>query len=283
MAAILPFLLLSAIFTVEAQLAGNSIVRPGSLLRPSTPSTNSTWLSRSGLYAFGFYKKGDGYALGIFIAGIPQKIVVWTANRDDPPLSVDVMLNFTGDGRLVLQSAQGTQPISSFADGVVSASASMLDSGNFVLYGSDNVTELWRSFDHPTDTILATQTLSVPPSIFRAIMQENGWLAMYPVDTLRTIKYGYSGQGKDGEGTDLEAAILKEWAYQCFERGELAKLLVNDEHVDHKELGWIVKVALWCILEEPSLHPSMKKVLLMLEEAIDIPIPPSPTSFLSTL
>ncbi|KAB1206753.1 G-type lectin S-receptor-like serine/threonine-protein kinase RLK1 [Morella rubra] len=76
----------------------------------------------------------------------------------------------------------------------------------------------------------------------------------------------------------MEAAILEEWAYQCFERGELAKLLVNDEHVDQKELGRIVKAALWYILEEPSLRPSMKKVLLMLEGTVDIPIPPNPTS-----
>ncbi|KAE7998016.1 hypothetical protein FH972_002595 [Carpinus fangiana] len=34
------------------------------------------WLSRSGLYAFGFYKQGNGYAVGIFMAGIPKKTVV---------------------------------------------------------------------------------------------------------------------------------------------------------------------------------------------------------------
>ena len=79
-----------------------------------------------------------------------------------------------------------------------------------------------------------------------------------------------------------EAAILEEWAYQCFERGELVKLL-NDEHVDQRELGRIVKIALWCIQDDPSLRPSMKKVLLMLEGTVDIPIPPSPTSFLSAL
>uniref|UniRef100_A0A2N9I388 Non-specific serine/threonine protein kinase n=1 Tax=Fagus sylvatica TaxID=28930 RepID=A0A2N9I388_FAGSY len=94
--------LLSSIFTAKAQ-QGQSIVKPGSLL---TPTTNSSWLSPSDLYAFGFYKQGNGYAVGVFLIGIPQKTVVWTANRDNPPLPDDVKLNFTSDGRLVLQSTQ---------------------------------------------------------------------------------------------------------------------------------------------------------------------------------
>ncbi|KAB1223466.1 G-type lectin S-receptor-like serine/threonine-protein kinase RLK1 [Morella rubra] len=74
-----------------------------------------------------------------------------------------------------------------------------------------------------------------------------------------------------------EAAILEEWA---FKHGELAKLLVNEEHDDQKNWEEWLKVALWCILEEPSLRPSMKKVLLMLEGTVDIPIPPSLTSLI---
>ncbi|KAK9949913.1 hypothetical protein M0R45_005422 [Rubus argutus] len=35
--------------------------------------------------------------------------------------------------------------------------------------------------------------------------------------------------------------------------------------------------------DEPSLRPSMKKVLLMLEGTVEIPVPPSPKSFLSTI
>ena len=69
-------------------------MKPGSIL---TPTTNSSWLSPSGLYAFGFYKQGNGYAVGVFLAGIPQNTVVWTANRDNPPVSTKVTLNFTSD------------------------------------------------------------------------------------------------------------------------------------------------------------------------------------------
>ncbi|CDP04769.1 unnamed protein product [Coffea canephora] len=44
----------------------------------------------------------------------------------------------------------------------------------------------------------------------------------------------------------------------------------------------MLQIALWCIQDKPALRPSMKKVLLMLEGTVDIPDPPSPTSFLST-
>ncbi|KAG6660732.1 hypothetical protein CIPAW_03G124900 [Carya illinoinensis] len=79
-----------------------------------------------------------------------------------------------------------------------------------------------------------------------------------------------------------EEALLEEWAYHCFECGELGKLL-NDEVVNKKQLERMVKVAIWCILDEPSLRPSMMKVLHLLEGTVDIPIPPSPTSFLTAL
>ena len=77
-----------------------------------------------------------------------------------------------------------------------------------------------------------------------------------------------------------EESILEEWAYHCFEARELGKLASGTE-VDKRQLERMVKVELWCILDEPSLCPSMKKVLLMLEGTVDIPSPPSPTSFLS--
>ncbi|PON39396.1 Serine/threonine protein kinase [Trema orientale] len=75
-----------------------------------------------------------------------------------------------------------------------------------------------------------------------------------------------------------EESILEEWAYTCFECGELVSL-VGSEEIDKRQLERMVKVAFWCIQEEPSMRPSMKKVLLMLEGIVDIPIPPSPEFF----
>uniref|UniRef100_A0A2N9I2W6 Receptor-like serine/threonine-protein kinase n=1 Tax=Fagus sylvatica TaxID=28930 RepID=A0A2N9I2W6_FAGSY len=189
MATILLFLLLSAILTAEAQQQ-QSIVSPDSSLTPT--STNSSWPSPSGLYAFGFYKQGNGYAVGIFLAGIPQK---------------------TSDGRLVLQSTQFTVPsLGITADGATSAS--MLDTGNFVVYNSDNKS-IWESFQHPTDTLLPTQKLSASANddavldssvsdsnqstgLFRALMQQDGFIALYPRGTPYRIEYGYWSKNVPG-------------------------------------------------------------------------------------
>ncbi|XXG65305.1 hypothetical protein AAC387_Pa05g3042 [Persea americana] len=85
---------------------------------------------------------------------------------------------------------------------------------------------------------------------------------------------------------DMEVAenemVLSDWVYDCFESGELRKL-VDFEEVDMRRLERMVKVGLWCIQDEPSLRPSMKKVVLMLEGTVEIPTPPSPTSFLSSI
>ncbi|XXG65321.1 hypothetical protein AAC387_Pa05g3051 [Persea americana] len=77
-----------------------------------------------------------------------------------------------------------------------------------------------------------------------------------------------------------EEKILCYWVYNCFEAGELDKL-VNFEEVDKKTLEDMVKVGLWCIQDKPSLWPSMKNVVMMFEGMVDIPAPPL-ASFLNS-
>ncbi|PKI37256.1 hypothetical protein CRG98_042347 [Punica granatum] len=123
------------------------------------------------------------------MVGIPRKTLVWMARRNDPPVPSNSTLRFTADGGLILQSTLDTV-IATRND--IAISASMLDSGNFVLYNSrQNIT--WQSFDSPTDTLLEGQRLTleqqlysaasdVDPStgIFRIRMQADGNLVMYP-------------------------------------------------------------------------------------------------------
>uniref|UniRef100_A0A2K2AC54 Bulb-type lectin domain-containing protein n=1 Tax=Populus trichocarpa TaxID=3694 RepID=A0A2K2AC54_POPTR len=477
MAPIILFLLLALSFTASAQRQTN--ITLGSSL---TPITNSSWLSPSGLYAFGFFRQRNGYSLGVFLSGISLKTVVWAARRDDAPVPGNATLLFTSDGRVVLTSAQGGETL------IVSASqpaslASMSDSGNFVLYNSDREI-IWQSFDHPTDTLLPTQQLKagaelfspvseteLSTGIYRLKMQNDGNLVQYPVNTPDTGSYAYFASGTDGAGDNVtlnldpdgrlyllnstgfniknitaggyptkeainmmkldtdgifrlysqnltrngnrldvwsstsnkcdpkgscglngycvmkdkeaectclpgfefvsqgngtsgcerdfdaenesrcpkvsdfglakllksdqtktftgirgtrgyvapewhrnmpvtvkadvysfgvmlleitccrknvdwllpeDEAVLEQWVYQCFQDGDMDKL-VGDEIVDKKELDRMVKVGLWCTLDEPSLRPSMKKVLLMLEGTVEIPIPPSPTSFFTAI
>ncbi|XP_044461945.1 G-type lectin S-receptor-like serine/threonine-protein kinase LECRK3 [Mangifera indica] len=201
---------LFASFTVTAQQRQSNISL-GSYL---TPTTNSSWLSGSRLYAFGFYQQGNGYKVGIFLAGIPEKTVIWTANRDDPPVSVNATLLLNTEGRLVLQSTQGQG--TDIAEQILesASSASMLDSGNFVLYNSSGGI-IWQSFDYPTDTILPTQRLlageklissisETNPSTgkFILIMQRDGNLVQYPKHQIR-IQSAYWASDTSGSGDDV--------------------------------------------------------------------------------
>jgi hypothetical protein len=203
------FFLISAFFTASAQQIQSNVIQGSSL----TPTTNPTWLSQSGLYAFGFYKQGNGYAVGIFMAGIPEKTVVWTANRDDPPVSSNATLLFASDGRLVLQMRQ--EPVAVVAESSGSASASMLNSGNFVIYNSDQGI-IWQSFDYPTDTLLPSQRLFAgheivssisntqhSTGIFRLKMQTDGNLVQYPVDAPDTAPYAYFATSVGGLGDNV--------------------------------------------------------------------------------
>ncbi|VVA36967.1 PREDICTED: G-type lectin S-receptor [Prunus dulcis] len=208
MACMACLLLALAFVAAEAQQMQSNISRGSSL----TTTTNSTWLSRSGLYAFGFYRQGNGYAVGIFLAGIPEETVVWTANRDDPPVSNNATLLFTSDG-LALPTAEGQNYLAK-SSGPASY-ASMLDSGNFVLYNSGREI-VWQSFDHPTDTLLPSQRLlsgdelfsakseaDHSTGIFRLKMQNDGNLVQYPVDTPDTSVYSFYSSFTDGEGENV--------------------------------------------------------------------------------
>ena len=75
-----------------------------------------------------------------------------------------------------------------------------------------------------------------------------------------------------------EEAILEEWVQQCFEKNELSKLVTSVE-TDMIKFERMVRVGLWCVVDEPSIRPTMKKVLLMLEGNDDIPAPPSLHSY----
>ncbi|KAJ9703997.1 hypothetical protein PVL29_005328 [Vitis rotundifolia] len=132
----------------------SNLVTLGSSLSPVTNPIS--WVSPSGHFAFGFYPKGSGFAVGIWLVSKPDNYVVWTANRDDPPVSSNAKIEFTRDGKLLLRTKQGQEKL--IADKFPAVSASMLDSGNFVLSGNDS-NPIWKSFGFPTDTILGGQDM----------------------------------------------------------------------------------------------------------------------------
>ncbi|KAF4384164.1 hypothetical protein F8388_001402 [Cannabis sativa] len=139
----------------------NNTTKMISLDSSISPSTNNSyWLSNSSQFAFGFYKQGNGFAIGIWFDKIKEKTVVWTANRDQQqplPQSTTLVLN---------DFANFVSPDQ------LAASASMLNSGNFVLYNSDSEI-IWQSFENPTDTLLSGQILETGKDFVSAVSESN--------------------------------------------------------------------------------------------------------------
>ncbi|KOM36592.1 hypothetical protein LR48_Vigan02g274200 [Vigna angularis] len=80
-----------------------------------------------------------------------------------------------------------------------------------------------------------------------------------------------------------EKGILTDWAYDCYRDGRIDILVTNDDEAinDIDKLERFVMVAIWCLQEDPSLRPTMKKVMLMLEGIAPVTIPPSPCPYAS--
>ncbi|KAK3004614.1 hypothetical protein RJ639_019132 [Escallonia herrerae] len=75
-----------------------------------------------------------------------------------------------------------------------------------------------------------------------------------------------------------EKAILTDWVWDCFREGRLDALVENDEQAlnDWEKFKRFVMVGIWCVQEDPSLRPAMKKIIQMLEEVVEVAVPPCP-------
>ncbi|KAJ0097809.1 hypothetical protein Patl1_27829 [Pistacia atlantica] len=91
----------------------------------------SSLSSPSGFFAFGFYEEGNEFVVGIWLDDKSNINVVWTANQDDPPISLNSTIEFTIHGGLLLRTSHGNdQNQKSLVDlSNPAVSASMLDSG----------------------------------------------------------------------------------------------------------------------------------------------------------
>ncbi|PRQ24797.1 putative non-specific serine/threonine protein kinase [Rosa chinensis] len=197
------FLFLLLLLQVAAAQQGNI-----SLGASLYPTNNSYWLSNSGQFAFGFYRQGNDSAVGIWFEKTNPKTIIWTANRDavnQEPLPNDVRLTMR-DNRVELISTSKNAfliPISNSSQPAVRAS--MLDSGNFVLYNSD-LNIIWQTFDVPTNTIVSGQRLLAGIKLissvsntnhssgkFQLIMEGDGNPVQYPIGpfTVSLDQYAY--------------------------------------------------------------------------------------------
>ncbi|XP_014519537.2 G-type lectin S-receptor-like serine/threonine-protein kinase LECRK1 [Vigna radiata var. radiata] len=155
-------ILLFVAFLLCSFASGNEVnsIQLGSTI---LAGTDSSWRSSSGDYAFGFYRLTSGrYLVGIWFDKIPNKTLVWSANRDNL-VEIGSYINLTRSGQFVLQPLNGASfPI---YEGTNTASAVMQNDGNFVLKNAlSNV--IWQSFDSPTDTLLLGQTLNASRKLY---------------------------------------------------------------------------------------------------------------------
>ncbi|KAF3440545.1 hypothetical protein FNV43_RR18829 [Rhamnella rubrinervis] len=153
---------------MSAQQKHPTIINPGSTISPSSDKYPRSWPSPSGLFEFGFYGQAAGngeigFAIGVWLVGVDQITVVWTANRDHPPIaSTATTLTLEHDGTLLLVDEHGNQSKLIANDTLPPAtSASMLDDGNFVLYHSSQ--RIWESFGYPTETMVGDGNLVLYP------------------------------------------------------------------------------------------------------------------------
>ncbi|KAK1592228.1 hypothetical protein Q3G72_021483 [Acer saccharum] len=152
-------LLFAFSLTSFAQETNNRIELGSSI----TAGSNSSWQSPSGDFAFGFYRLANGHFLaGIWFDKIPERTLVWSANRDDPA-QIGSTINLTLNGQLVLTHSNGTEI---FIDNSTFTSSALLqDKGNLVLLDSSSKI-IWQSFDSPTDTILLDQVLPMGTKLY---------------------------------------------------------------------------------------------------------------------
>ncbi|GKV12560.1 hypothetical protein SLEP1_g23687 [Rubroshorea leprosula] len=178
---------------------------------------NDSWKSPSGDFAFGFQQIEAGmFLLAIWFDKIPEKTIIWSANGGNlvQPRS---KIQLTTDGQFTLNDDQGKQMWAANLAGSGTISyAAMLDSGNFVLESQDS-TNLWESFDQPTDTILPTQILNIGSSLvarfsemnyssgrFLMRLQSDGNLVLSTVHfPLLSLNTGYWSTNTNGSGVQV--------------------------------------------------------------------------------
>uniref|UniRef100_A0A0E0HS89 non-specific serine/threonine protein kinase n=1 Tax=Oryza nivara TaxID=4536 RepID=A0A0E0HS89_ORYNI len=136
------------------------------------PSINSP-LDSLPSFACGFFCAGpatncNAYTFSIFFVNafstggdvhLESPEVVWFANRDRP-VGENATVEFTELGDLVLYDADGTLVWSTNTTDKSVVSMKLTWSGNLVLLDHADV-EVWRSFDHPTDTLVISQILQM--------------------------------------------------------------------------------------------------------------------------
>ncbi|KAG9130046.1 hypothetical protein Leryth_012809 [Lithospermum erythrorhizon] len=140
--------------------ANASVIRLDSKL---SMGENNSWVSSTGNFAIGFFRRGSRYSVGIRFNSvlIPESSqeVIWVAGCDTQ-VSSDSHFELTENGELVLyDSGSGQIAWASNTSNASVTSAMLRDDGNLVLINT-NENVVWQTCDTPCDTLLPGQNLS---------------------------------------------------------------------------------------------------------------------------
>ncbi|XP_048132046.1 G-type lectin S-receptor-like serine/threonine-protein kinase At1g61370 isoform X2 [Rhodamnia argentea] len=150
-------------FLLQAIHTASGVVYNITTSEPLFP--NQTLVSSGQIFELGFFTPNgsESQYVGIWYKNLTPSKIVWVANREWPLVYTDQSAKLTigGDGNLKLMDGQQgivwSTNVSSLSN---YTSAALLDSGNFVLQDG-NYSEIWGSFEDPTDTLLPRMKLGV--------------------------------------------------------------------------------------------------------------------------
>ncbi|XP_020596091.1 G-type lectin S-receptor-like serine/threonine-protein kinase LECRK2 [Phalaenopsis equestris] len=206
---ILLFLLLCC-FPALATPGPDATITVGSFITADKSNSEAAaWFSPSRQFGFGFYSVGNEFAVGIWF--VPNRTIVWTADRDGELIPENSKLHLAEDG-IQIPSPNGDRSIANISTTAKLASAMMLDCGNFIIMDVNNIIT-WQTFDNPTDTLMSGQVLKAGNKLvssvsatnhssgrFQIVMQEDGNFFARPVNTPDTSAHFYWSSNTSGDG-----------------------------------------------------------------------------------
>ncbi|KAK6932445.1 Bulb-type lectin domain [Dillenia turbinata] len=115
-------------------------------------------LSKNENFALGFFTPNNLSSrryVGVWYNKVIGKKIVWVANRENPINNRTGVLLIDQQGDLLLYDASRSTLVWSANVSSKSSHIQLLDSGNLVLVEENSPLYVWKSFDHPTNTLVS--------------------------------------------------------------------------------------------------------------------------------
>ncbi|KAK8497378.1 hypothetical protein V6N12_018873 [Hibiscus sabdariffa] len=172
-----PLLLLSSLCVQQS----SCIIPLGASLSSATQKTS--WASPSGHFAFGFYNRGSGFSVGVWLNGNGKNAnkVIWTANRDDPPFTSTATLILNEKG-VILSSSTAENGEKKFIANPSNSDASKQLGCLLRLHA--RFREFCGQSLVPNQELISSLSESDPSTgRFHLSMQNDGNLVLYPLES----------------------------------------------------------------------------------------------------